>query len=222
MQEWFFWFWYEFFYHLHCLLLTLGFSLRAEGMRHIPPRGPVLILANHQSFFDPMVLGCITHRHVSFLARKTLFHPPWFGWLIRSLNAFPVDQEGVAKDGIRTVLQLLAKGQVVIVFPEGTRTEDGKMAPLKPGVQLLLKRAPVPVVPVGIAGAFEAMPYWEKVPKLCPLWLPATRSAMAAVVGPPLDGRRLGELSREQLLGELTTALQKVQQRAEQLRRKPG
>jgi 1-acyl-sn-glycerol-3-phosphate acyltransferase len=222
MQEWFSWFWYEFFYHFHCLLMTLGFSLRCEGSRHIPPRGPVLILANHQSFFDPMVLGCITHRHLSFLARKTLFHPPWFGWLLRSLNAFPVDQEGVAKDGIRTVLQLLEKGQVVVVFPEGTRTEDGKMGPLKPGVQLLLKRAPVPVVPVGIAGAFEAMPYWEKVPKLCPLWLPATRSAMAAVVGPPLDGRRLGELSREQLLVELTTALQKVQQRAEQLRRKPG
>jgi 1-acyl-sn-glycerol-3-phosphate acyltransferase len=222
MQAWFSWFWYDFWYYLNPILFTLGFSLRTEGSGRVPRRGPLLILANHQSFFDPMLLGVITPRHLCYLARKTLFHPPWFGWLLRSLNAFPVDQEGVAKEGMRTVLAQLAKGQAVVVFPEGTRTEDGKMSPLKPGIQLLLKRAPVPVVPVGIAGAFDALPYWEKVPKLCPLWLPATRAAMAVSVGEPLDGKRLAELSREQLLAELTTALEKVQQRAEKLRRKPG
>jgi 1-acyl-sn-glycerol-3-phosphate acyltransferase len=108
----------------------------------------------------------------------------------------------------------------VVVFPEGTRTEDGKLSPLKPGVQLLIKRTQATIVPVGIAGAFQALPWWKKVPKLSPLFLPATGSGIAVVAGPPLDARRYAELPREQLVAELTVELQKVLDRAEHLRRK--
>ncbi len=200
--------------------MILGFSFRLEGSRRIPRTGPVLIIANHQSFFDPIAVGLVAPRRVRFLARKTLFHPPWFGWLIRSLGSVPVDQEGVAKEGLKEILHQLQQGNAVVVFPEGTRTDNGKMSPLKPGVQLLIKRTKAPIVPVGIAGAFQALPYWRKVPTLTPLFLPAGDAAISVVVGEPLDARRFVDMPREQVTAELTAALQKVVEQAERIRRK--
>jgi 1-acyl-sn-glycerol-3-phosphate acyltransferase len=191
-----------------------------EGRRRIPRTGPVLILANHQSFFDPIALGVIAPRPLVYLARKTLFTPGGFGWLISSLNAVPIDQEGVGKEGLRTVVRELQAGKAVVVFPEGTRTETGALSPLKPGVLLLVKRVRVTIVPVGIAGAFEALPYWEKVPKLSPLLGEATKSSIAATVGRPIDSRRYEVMPREQALAELTEILQKLKDRAERIRRK--
>jgi 1-acyl-sn-glycerol-3-phosphate acyltransferase len=200
--------------------MTLGFSLRMHGRRRIPRRGPVLVLANHQSFFDPIVVGLAAPRPLISLARKTLFTPRWFGWLIHSLGAVPVDQEGVAKEGFKAILQHLLAGAAVVVYPEGTRTPTGALSPLKPGVQLLMKRARMPIVPVGIAGAFEALPYWEKVPKLSPMFLPAGKSAIAVWVGRPFDSRHFAGMPREKMLAELTMVLQDVKDRAERLRRR--
>src|SRR5262249_8644007 len=86
--------------------LTLGFSLRWEGGRNIPRRGPALLIANHESFLDPIAVGLTTTRQLCYLARKTLF-TPGFGWFLRSVNCVPVDQEGVAKEGLKTILKLL-------------------------------------------------------------------------------------------------------------------
>ncbi len=220
-RDWaWYWFWYQPLWWLSFAGMTLGFSLRIEGSKRIPRRGPVLIIANHQSFFDPILLGLASPRPLIPLARKTLFHPAWFAWLIRSLKAVPVDQEGVAKEGFKMILHHLRAGEAVVVYPEGTRTPDGELSPMKPGIQLLIKRAEMTIVPVGIAGAFEAMPYWEKVPKLSPLTQEAGKTTMAVAVGRPLDGRRFAEMSREQLAVELTTILQKMKDRAERLRRK--
>jgi 1-acyl-sn-glycerol-3-phosphate acyltransferase len=216
-----YWLWYTPLYWLAFLGLTLGFSLRIERRRgRIPRTGPVLILANHQSFFDPIMLGVASPRPLVYLARKTLFKPPWFGWLISSLNAVPVDQEGVAKEGFKAILRHLQAGEAVVVFPEGTRTETGALSPLKPGVQLLIKRLRMSIVPMGIAGAFDALPYWEKVPKLSPLFGEAGKSTIAVTVGKPIDSRRYEDMPREEMLAELTTVLQKLKDRAEQLRRK--
>jgi 1-acyl-sn-glycerol-3-phosphate acyltransferase len=143
--------------------MTLGFSLRWEGGRHIPQRGPALLVANHESFLDPPAIGLTTTRQLCYLARKTLFTPS-FGWFLRSVNCVPVDQEGIAKEGLKTILELLGKGRAVLVFPEGERTRDGAMLPLKPGIQLLIKRAQAPIIPVGIAGAFDAYPRDQLLP----------------------------------------------------------
>ncbi len=212
--------WYSPWWWIAHAAMTLGFSFRMEGTRHIPRRGPVLLISNHQSVFDPIALGLVARRPLIYLSRKTLFHPPWFGWWIRSLGAEPVDQEGVAKEGLRAILKHLEAGAGVVVFPEGTRTETGALSPLKPGVQLLMRRARMPVVPVGIAGAFEALPYWKKVPKLSPLFGEARPSSIAVSVGRPLDSVRYAEMPREQMLAELTAELQKRKDRAEQLRRR--
>jgi 1-acyl-sn-glycerol-3-phosphate acyltransferase len=220
VRGWLSYLWYEFWYWLCFVGLTLLFSLRIQGRRRIPRRGPVLLIANHQSFLDPILVGVTAPRHLCYLARKSLFKGK-FGGLIRSLHAVPIDQEGVSKEGLRTILQLLEQGEAVVVFPEGTRTPNGELQPLKPGIQLLIRRTRAPIVPVGIAGAFQALPYWKKVPKLAPLLMPATRSTLAVSVGEPLDGERLAGLPREQLLAELLEELREVQERAERLRRKP-
>jgi 1-acyl-sn-glycerol-3-phosphate acyltransferase len=216
-----YWLWYTPWYWIAFLGMTLGFSFRMERRRgRIPRTGPVLLLGNHQSFFDPIGFGVASPRPLVYLARKTLFTPPWFGWLISSLLAVPVDQEGVAKEGLKAVLKRLQAGEAVLIFPEGTRTETGALSPLKPGIQLLIKRLRMPIVPVGIAGAFEAMPWWHKVPKLSPLFGEVGRSAIAVSVGEPIDSERYVNMPREQMLAELTAELQKVKDRAEALRRK--
>jgi 1-acyl-sn-glycerol-3-phosphate acyltransferase len=211
------WWWGS--YTLVHLLMSLAFSMRLRGRRNIPRTGPVLVAANHQSFFDPILVGLASPRPLYFLARRTLFQPGWFGKLISTYHAVPVDQEGVAKEGLRTILKLLEQGEAAVVFPEGTRTPDGKMSPLRPGIQLLLRRAGgVPVVPVGLAGAFEALPYWRPYPILSPLFFPRNKAAVAVVVGKPLDGRRLATLERGQLLKELDGHLHRLRTEAEHLR----
>ena len=220
MSMWLSYLWREWWCLLAFVAMTFGFSLRTQGGRRIPRRGPVLIIANHQSFLDPILLSLACPRRLLFLARKTLFRPPWVSWFFRSLGGVPMDQEGVAKEGLKAILRHLQAGEAVVVFPEGTRTENGEMSPLKPGVQLLIKRTQAPVVPMGIAGAFEALPYWRKIPTLSPLFLPAGKSTIAVWVGRPLDARRFMDLPREQLVAELTVELQKVKDQAERLRRR--
>jgi 1-acyl-sn-glycerol-3-phosphate acyltransferase len=212
--------WYEFIYWLTMLAMHLCFSFRFEGGRRVPRRGPVLLIGNHQSFIDPVAMGLSISRHIHYLARKTLFKNAFFGRLLRSLNASPVDQEGVAKEGLRTVLEQLNAGHAVLIFPEGERTWKGKIQPLKPGIYLLIKRAKVPIVPIGIAGAYDALPRTRTKPLFSPFFQPATRGAVAVSVGAPLDARRYLEMSREDVLKDLGNELKKVQARAEKLRRK--
>src|SRR2546422_914990 len=116
-------------------LFTLGFSYRFEGGRHIPANGPALLIANHESFFDPVAIGLTTRRRLHYLARKTLFKGV-FGSYLRRVNSVPVDREGVAKEGLKTIIGLLEEGKAVLVFPEGERTWNGQMQELKPGIQL--------------------------------------------------------------------------------------
>src|SRR5439155_15471000 len=102
--------------------------------------------------------------------------------------------------GMKAVLDLSKRGHGTVVFPEGHRTADGNMQALLPGVLLLLKRTQAPVVPVGIAGAYDAWPRWRSYPKPAPLFLPAHRGTIAVAVGRPFDARRLAQLPREEAL----------------------
>ena len=199
---------------------TLGFSFRFEGGRHMPARGPALIVANHQSFLDPVLVGLAVGRTIHYMARKTLFNNPVLGWFLPTVNVHAVDQEGVATGGVKAVIEVMKAGRPVLVFPEGERTWTGEMLPLKAGAHLLLKRAPVPVVPVGIAGAFDAYPRTSKLPALSPLFLPPTRATIAASVGEPLDAGSLLKLPREEFMKAVSDAIQAAQRRAERLRRR--
>lgn len=212
--------WYDVNFSAAWASLTLGFSLRTEGSLNMPDRGPALLIANHQSFLDPLAIGLAARRRLCYLARKTLFTNPVFGAFLHSVGSVPVDQEGVAKEGLKTVLELLRAGKPVLVFPEGERTWTGQMQPLKPGIHLLIKRAGVPIVPVGVAGAYDALPRTRTLPTLCPLFWPAGKGSVAVSIGRPLPAERYQGLSRDAVLGEMFKEIHAVQQRAERLRRK--
>lgn len=212
--------WHKLVYLASMGAMVFGYSLRIEGRRNMPQTGPALLIANHQSFLDPVLVGLASYRQLCYLARKTLFRNPLFTWLMRSLNTVPIDQEGVGKEGLRTIVDELRKGQAVLVFPEGERTADGALHALKPGVSLLIKRTHAPIVPVGIAGAYDAWPRWRKYPTLAPLICPARPGTIAVAVGKPLEASALVNLPREQALDILFHELQKVCAQAERLRRK--
>jgi 1-acyl-sn-glycerol-3-phosphate acyltransferase len=212
--------WFRWNYWLSMAGMTFGFSLRTEGHRHVPASGPALLLSNHQSFLDPIVAGVSARRPLCYLARSGLFRLGPLSWLMRSLHAVPINQEGFAREGLQTVLQQLQSERAVLVFPEGERTHDGKMQPLRPGVHLLIKRIDMPIVPVGIAGAFEAWPRTRPLPRLAPLPWPVRPGAIACSIGAPLASRRFAGKPRQEVLDTLFQAIQASVQRAERLRRR--
>ena len=212
--------WYRFNFSWIWLTYTLGFSFRSRGFRNMPKTGPVLILANHESYLDPLAVGLAVRRRIWYLARKPLFKPPLLGPFLKSVGCVPVDQEGVAKEGLRTSIDLLNSGKPMLVFPEGRRTADGKMQPLKAGIALILKRAPVPIVPVGIAGAYEAFPIHGTVPKFGPLFWPYNGASVAASVGKVIPPETYQKMEREELLQYLSDAIAREIEMAERLKRK--
>lgn len=211
--------WHKFCYVVQSNVFTHGFSMRREGLHNVPMSGPVLVIANHQSFLDPVAMGVAFPRRLIYLARKSLFRNPVFSWLIRSLNAVPIDQEGVGKEGLRTIIDQLGQGQAVLVFPEGERTFNGRMLALKPGIHLLIKRTRAPILPVGIAGAFDAWPRTRTLPIPAPLCWPANRGTIAVSIGEPIDSQRFLTGPREAALTALFHEIDVVQRRAEKLRR---
>jgi 1-acyl-sn-glycerol-3-phosphate acyltransferase len=221
MPSWFPFYWYEATYFFTHWAMLLGFSLRTRGRNNIPRSGPVLVLANHQSFLDPVLVGLATRRHLRPLARKTLYRSRALAWIIDNLRAIPIDLEGLGMEGLKAVIEALGKGSAVLVFPEGTRTPDGLLHPLEGGIHLVLRRQPVPIVPVGIAGAYEAWPARRRLPRPAPLFLPANDRCIAISVGEPLDGRRFAAMRREQAVAELAEAMQTQITLAQQLRRRP-
>lgn len=141
------------------IVMMVFFGFRWRGTGSLPARGAVLVVANHQSYLDPPMIGCaMKHRHFDFLARAGLFDSKWLGPLITKLHSVPVKENGGDPASIKEILRRLEMGRVVLVFPEGTRTMDGSIGEFKRGVAVILRRSRCPVVPVGIAGAREAWP----------------------------------------------------------------
>lgn len=135
--------------------LAVVCGVRATGRKNVPQDGSSIIMANHASFYDTMVLGVSQVRNIDFVARSGLFFPG-FGHFLRSVGAFPIQRDGGGAAGIKEMLKRLKQGSMVGLFPEGTRTPDGEIAPLKGGVANVARKAKCQVLCVGIAGAFEA------------------------------------------------------------------
>ncbi len=130
---------------------------RARGQERLDEAGGGLVLANHQSFLDPLLIGLPLHRPVSFVARDTLFKIPVIGWILRNTYVMPISRESASSASLRETIRRMQHGYLVGLFPEGTRTETGEVGPFKPGFVALIRRAKLPVYPVGIAGAFQAL-----------------------------------------------------------------
>ena len=138
--------------------LIILFSFRAFHADRVPRKGGVLLVSNHQSYLDPMLSGVLLLRPLSFMARRTLFRNPIFGWILRSVNAFELNRDGVDTGAFREAVKRLSEGKMVVIFPEGTRTRDGSLQAFKGGMELLAKRAGVAVLPMAVDGAYEAWP----------------------------------------------------------------
>lgn len=155
--------WYRF-VQLSCATLAevvMGWC--ATGQQNIPDSGGVLLVSNHVSFLDVFFLGIPLRRQLNYVARSTLFLPV-LGPLIRSVGGFPIQREGIGASGMKETMRRLKSGGIVTLFPEGTRSPDGELGPLKPGIAALAARVGVPVVPAGVAGTFETWPRSRRFP----------------------------------------------------------
>lgn len=149
------------------------------GLEHLPKTGPFLIAGNHASLLDPPLIGSQVTRQMSFFARKTLWQGKLFPWWLDAVGTIPVDRDGGQDvSALKRVLRSLAEGKVMILFPEGTRSPDGRLQEPKAGVGFILCKTQVPVVPARIFGSFEAFGRGTKFPQL--------GTKVDVVFGPPL------------------------------------
>lgn len=144
----------------------LMFRIEAHGLENIPAEGGCLLVSNHASFLDPPALGCrVTHRYFDYLAKRELFEVPLFGSLIRAVRAHPIRRGGVDRKSLRECASVLKQGGMLVLFPEGTRTRDGRLQEPKAGVAMIAAQADVPFVPAYVQGTFHVWPRHRKLPR---------------------------------------------------------
>src|SRR5690554_607434 len=144
---------YSFAHFITWLFFKTVYRLKAIGLEHIPESGAVIVCCNHISTFDPPLLGTPLKRKINYMAKAELFRLPVLGWLLPHLGAFPVKRGGVSKDAIRRSLELLGNGEVIGVFPEGTRNRVDE--PGKKGAASLALKSGATVIPAAIVGKYR-------------------------------------------------------------------
>src|SRR5919106_3322576 len=170
----------------HLLLgptLRLVYRPRATGLENVPETGPAILASNHLSFIDSLFIPLLLNRKVVFLGKSEYFDSWRTRWFVRSVGVIPVRREGgaAADAAIRAGIKALREGHVVALYPEGTRSPDGRLYRGKTGVARMALEAQAPVIPVAITGTFEALPYDRKLP----------RSGRVGIqFGKPLDFKR--------------------------------
>jgi 1-acyl-sn-glycerol-3-phosphate acyltransferase len=166
---------------------------RARGHDGLPAGG-ALVLANHESFLDPFLIGLPYQRVISYLARHNLFSVPFVGFMLRNTYVMPINRDSASTASIREATRRMQHGFLVGIFPEGTRSDDGQLGELKPGFIALLRHGKVPVVPVGVSGAGRALPRGGKYLR---------RGRIRVVYGRPIEWPELEPLTWRGREGEL-------------------
>ncbi len=170
-----------FYLFIRNFLLVLGkiyFRVSSVNRNFIPDKGPILIAASHRSFLDPPMVGITCKRPVHYMARHDLFEVPVIGKAISNLNAFPVKRGAVDRGALEKTWKLLEEGEVVLIFPEGTRSKDGELQKPFAGVGMLIHKAKIPVVPCYLEGTYEHFSSKMKYPK---------PGKVRVIYGEPLD-----------------------------------
>jgi len=163
-------------------LFAFYFRWHVYNPERVPATGPVILAANHASFLDPPLVGSGLRRDINYLARQSLFRYPVLGWILRRVNAVPVDRDGGGAAGLRAILDRLHAGGAIILFPEGTRTPDGRLQAARSGIGLTVIKSEAPVVPVRVFGTYAAWGKKIRIPR--PV-------SVAVKYGPPLQFAQL-------------------------------
>jgi 1-acyl-sn-glycerol-3-phosphate acyltransferase len=161
-------FWWFMKYVLLGPVLRLMFRPKVKGLENIPKDGPAILVANHQSFLDDLLMPLVVPgRKVVFLAKADYFDKWYLRWFFKGANVIPVRREShsASEDALRAGVRALRDDKLVGIFPEGTRSPDGRLYRGKTGVARMALEAQVPVIPIAISGTYELMPYDRKVPK---------------------------------------------------------
>ena len=146
-------------------LFRFYFRWRVYNPERVPLQGPVILASNHASFLDPPLVGAGLRRAINYLARENLFRFPVMGWVLHRWQVVPVDREGGGARGLKAILDRLLAGGAIIMFPEGTRSRDGKLQPARAGIGLAVIKSTAPVVPVRTFGTFEAYGRHMRLPR---------------------------------------------------------
>ena len=137
--------------------IQLWFRLGRFGREHVPSEGGVILAANHKSFLDPFAIACCVRRPVYFVAKRELFDRPWQGWILNALGAFPVRRGESDEEMMETAKEIVRRGDVVVIFPEGTRIRNpDELGRAKRGVGRLVLETGAPVVPIAVTGTHRA------------------------------------------------------------------
>jgi 1-acyl-sn-glycerol-3-phosphate acyltransferase len=168
---------YYFWYTLSKILARSFFSFRVIHGKRLVEEGPVILASNHQSYFDPPLVGICSRRAVYYLARKTLLDIPMLGPLLPFINVIPVDRDGNDMSALKKIIRLVRAGSGVVLFPEGTRSPDGTLQRGKSGVGLIIAKTRAPVQPMRIFGAHSAFPKGSGKISLTPI---------SVIVGEPI------------------------------------
>jgi 1-acyl-sn-glycerol-3-phosphate acyltransferase len=172
------------------IAVMLAFPVRVYGLKNYPIDDGFLICANHQSHLDPVVLGVICPRPINILAKQSLFRFTLLGGFLKMNDAIPIDREASGIGGLKETLRRLKRKESVLIFPEGTRSPDGTLQPLKLGFCPLARRAGAALVPVAIAGSFAAWPRNTRFPR---------PHRTVAVIGTSITPAEYAELTDEEL-----------------------
>ncbi len=195
-------YWYRFGRWLCKVFCVLFFRLRAYGQDNIPKQGSFILVSNHQSYLDPVFCGVGVHRDICYMARDTLFRSPILGKAIASVNAIPVKRGSADLTAIRKVIEKLNLGMGVCLFPEATRSPDGRVAAFKGGFTVLCKRTDAMIVPTVIDGAYECWPRHKK------FW---SRGMVVVCYGAPISSAQAKAMDDRALADLLTRRIRTMQ-----------
>jgi 1-acyl-sn-glycerol-3-phosphate acyltransferase len=144
-------------------------KLEVNGLEHVPPSGAFLLLANHQSILDPIMIQAVCPRPIHAMAKSTQFASPFMAWLMRRLLAFPVRRYQIDPQAVRVVLRRLAAGEAVGIYVEGERSWDARLQQPRRGTIRVALHAGVPIVPCTIVGSYDVWPRWHRGLRLEPI-----------------------------------------------------
>ncbi len=195
-------------------LSRLVFRLRIEGREHLPASGAYVIAPSHRSILDSFFAGVITTRRVRFMAKKELWDNKLLGRLVEIVGAFPVDR-AAGSGAVRAALGVLAEGEPVVVFPEGTRRRGAEIADLHEGAAYLAVKTGVPVVPLGIGGSEAILPSGASIPRFERVTVIVGEPLVPAAGASPAGSRGVDREEVRRLTAELEVSVQKLFDEAE-------